>query len=76
MITMGILYDLVFGVFILTALAATLGNFIDKKLHTSPFLAITLGLAAIIFGLIRLVVKANQLEEKENTMHKTSEKQK
>lgn len=62
---MGILYDLVFGVFILTALAATLGNFIDKKLHTSPFLAISLGLAAIVFGLIRLVVKANQLEEKE-----------
>lgn len=63
---MGILYDLVFGVFILTALAATLGNFIDKKLHTTPFLAISLGLAAIVFGLIRLVVKASQLEGKEN----------
>lgn len=73
---MGILYDLVFGVFILTALAATLGNFLDKKFHTSPFLAIILGLSAIIFGLIRLVLKANQLEEKEATLNKVPKEKK
>lgn len=63
---MGMLYDLVFGVFVLTALAATLGNFLDKKFHTTPWLAIILGLAAIIFGLIRLVLKANELDKKES----------
>ena len=58
---MGLLYDLILGVFILTALAATLGNYLDKKFHTSPFLAIILGIAAIILGLSRLVIKSNQI---------------
>ena len=50
---MGLLYDLIFGVFILTALAATLGNYLDKKFNTSPALA-------IIFGLARLIIKSNE----------------
>lgn len=58
---MGLLYDLIFGVFILTALAATLGNFLDKKFYTSPFLAIAFGILAIILGLARLVIKSNQI---------------
>ena len=62
---MGLLYDLIFGVFILTALAATLGNFLDKKLHTSPFLAIAFGILAIILGLARLVIKSNQIYKEE-----------
>lgn len=63
---MGILYDLIFGVFVLTFLAALLGNFLDKKFHTSPIFAILLGLAAIIFGLARLVIKANEIDKKQN----------
>ncbi len=63
---MGLLYDLIFGVFILTALAATLGNFLDKKFHTTPFLAITLGILAVIFGLVRLVIKSNEIYKEES----------
>ncbi len=59
------LYDLIFGVFVLTFLATCLGNYIDHKIHTTPFLAISLGLLAIVFGLIRLVEKAIDLEKKE-----------
>ena len=58
---MGLLYDLIFGVFILTALAATLGNYLDKKFNTSPALAIIFGILAIIFGLARLIIKSNEL---------------
>lgn len=61
---MGLLYDLIFGVFILTALAATFGNFIDKKFNTSPWFAIGFGIIAIIFGLSRMVIKANELQKK------------
>lgn len=63
---MGLLYDLIFGVFILTALAATLGNYLDKKFNTSPWLAILLGIAAIILGLARLVIKANEIGKSKN----------
>jgi F0F1-type ATP synthase assembly protein I len=62
---MGMLYDLIFGVFVLTFLATYFGNFLDKRLHTSPWFAISLGLLAIIFGLARLVIKANDLDKKE-----------
>ena len=62
---MGLLYDLIFGVFILTALAATFGNYLDKKFHTTPLFAIVFGLFAIFFGLTRLVVKANEIYKKE-----------
>lgn len=58
---MGLLYDLIFGVFILTAIAATIGNFLDKKLNTLPLFSILLGLLAIVFGLARLVIKSNEL---------------
>ncbi|MBI3590430.1 MAG: hypothetical protein HY094_03505 [Candidatus Melainabacteria bacterium] len=58
---MGLLYDLIFGVFVLTALLATFGNYLDKKFHTSPALAIIFGITAIIFGLARLVIKSNQI---------------
>ena len=58
---MGLLYDLIFGVFILTALAATLGNYLDKKFHTTPALAIIFGIFAIIFGLTRLIMKSNEI---------------
>lgn len=62
---MGLLYDLIFGVFVLTALAATFGSFLDKKFHTSPFIAISAGILAIIFGLARLIIKSNELYKKE-----------
>ena len=58
---MGLLYDLIFGVFILTAIAATFGNYLDKKFHTTPALAILLGILAIILGLGRLVIKSNEI---------------
>ena len=58
---MGLLYDLIFGVFILTALAATFGNYLDKKFNTAPWLAVLFGIIAIIFGLARLVIKANEI---------------
>lgn len=61
---MALLYDLIFGVFILTALAATLGNYLDKYFHTTPWLSILFGIVAIIFGLARLVIKSNQLYKK------------
>ena len=61
---MGMLYDLIFGVFVLTAIAATFGNYLDKKLNTTPALSITLGILAIIFGLTRLIIKANQIDKK------------
>lgn len=58
---MGLLYDLIFGVFILTAIAATAGNYLDRKFHTTPALAIIFGILAIIFGLARLVLKSNEI---------------
>ena len=64
MLQMGLLYDLIFGVFVLTALAAILGNYLDKKFHTSPALSIIFGILAIIFGLVRLVVKSNEIYKK------------
>ena len=63
---MGLLYDLIFGVFILTALAATFGNYLDKKFNTSPWLAILFGITAIIFGLARLIIKANEIGKPKN----------
>lgn len=67
---MGLLYDLIFGVFILTALLATLGNYLDKKLGTTPWLAIAFGITAIILGLFRLVMKASELGASENKIQK------
>ena len=63
---MGMLYDLVFGVFVLTFLATCFGNYLDKRFHTTPILAISLGLLAIVFGLTRLILKANELDKKQN----------
>ena len=62
---MGLLYDLIFGVFVLTALAATFGNFLDKKIGTTPALSITFGLLAIVLGLARLVLKSNEIYKKD-----------
>ena len=58
---MGLLYDLIFGVFVLTALAATFGNYLDKKFHSTPALSILFGIIAIVFGLARLVIKSNEI---------------
>lgn len=58
---MGLLYDLIFGVFVLTALAATFGNYLDKIFHLTPILSISLGIIAIIFGLARLIIKSNEI---------------
>ena len=58
---MGLLYDLIFGVFILTALAATFGNYLDKIFHSTPALSILFGIIAIIFGLARLIIKSNEI---------------
>jgi len=59
---MGLLYDLIISVFVLTALAAIFGNFLDKKLNTLPFFSIAFGILAIIFGLARLVVKSAKID--------------
>ena len=67
---MGLLYDLIFGVFVLTALAAILGNYLDKKFGSTPILSIILGLLAIIFGLLRLVIKSNELYKKQTNENK------
>ncbi len=62
---MGLLYDLIFGVFVLTAIAATIGHYLDKRFHTNPFLSITFGIIAIIFGLARLIIKSNEIYNKQ-----------
>ena len=67
---MGLLYDLIFGVFILTGLAATFGNYLDKKFHTTPALSITLGIIAIIFGLARLIIKSNEISKRNENKDK------
>lgn len=67
---MGLLYDLIFGVFILTALAAIFGNFLDKKFNTTPALSIIFGLLAIILGLTRLVIKSNEIYKKNSNGQK------
>jgi len=59
----GLLYDLIFSVFILTAIAAMFGNYLDKKFHTSPTLSILFGIIAIIFGLARLVIKSKEIDK-------------
>ena len=64
--SMGLLYDLIFGVFILTAISATFGNYLDKRFHTSPALSIAFGIFAIIFGLARLIIKSNQIYRDSN----------
>lgn len=58
---MGLLYDLIFGVFVLTALAAVFGNYLDKIFHSTPLLSILFGIIAIIFGLARLIIKSNEV---------------
>ncbi len=58
---MRLLYDLIFSVFVLTALAATFGNYLDKIFHSTPALSILFGITAIIFGLTRLVIKSNEI---------------
>lgn len=64
---MGILIDLIFGVFVLTALATTFGYYLDKNFGTTPFISIILGILAIIFGLTRLILKSNEIYKKEST---------
>ena len=58
---MGLLYDLILGVFVLTALAAAFGNYLDKKFHSTPLLSILFGITAIIFGLARMIIKSNEI---------------
>ena len=58
---MGLLYDLILGVFVLTAVAATFGNYLDKKFHSTPALSILFGIIAIVFGLARLIMKSNEI---------------
>ena len=58
---MGLLYDLIFGVFVLTAIAATFGNYLDKIFHVTPLLSILFGIIAIIFGLARMIIKSNEI---------------
>ena len=60
-VLVGLLYDLIFGVFILTALAAAFGNYLDKIFHLTPALSILFGIIAIMFGLARLVIKSNEI---------------
>ena len=38
-----------------------IGNYLDKKFHTTPALSVLFGILAIIFGLLRLVIKSNQI---------------
>jgi len=57
----GTLYDLIFGVFVLTALAAAFGNYLDKIFHSTPALSILFGIIAIIFGLARMIIKSNEI---------------
>ena len=70
---MGLLYDLIFGVFVLTGISATFGHYLDKKFNTSPWLSVIFGLLAIIFGLARLVIKSNEIAEK-NSQDEKSDK--
>ena len=71
---MGLLYDLIFGVFILTALAATFGNYLDKRFHISPVLSISFGLIAIITGLVRLIIKSNELYKNDSENYENKQR--
>lgn len=71
---MGLLYDLIFGVFVITALAATFGNYLDKKFHTTPTLSIIFGILAVIFGLARLVIKSNEIYKNQSTENENKDK--
>ena len=71
---MGLLYDLIFGVFVLTALAAAFGNYLDRIFHVTPLLSILFGIIAIIFGLARLIIKSNEIYK--NTSKNNEDKNK
>ncbi len=71
---MGLLYDLIFGVFVLTALAAAFGNYLDRLFHTTPMLSILFGIIAIIFGLARMVIKSNEIYKKSSDEYKDKNK--
>jgi F0F1-type ATP synthase assembly protein I len=53
--------DAVLGAALLVAGGVWLGNFLDSKLHTSPWLVITLSLVGGGLGLWRLIRKAMQM---------------
>ncbi|MCF7925860.1 MAG: AtpZ/AtpI family protein [Candidatus Izimaplasma sp.] len=40
-----------------------LGRFLDTKLHTNPLFTVTLAFAAIVIGVIRLIKRANDMED-------------
>lgn len=55
----------VIGIAVMVALGAWGGTWLDDKLHTTPWLAISLALAGMVLGLTRMVVKAIQADKAE-----------
>jgi F0F1-type ATP synthase assembly protein I len=62
--------DAVIGAAVLTGLGAWAGLFLDEKLNSSPWFAVTLGLAGAGLGLTRMVKKALEAEKRDTLEHK------
>lgn len=56
--------DAVLGAAVLLALGVYGGAWIDNKLHSSPWVSVTLSILGAGLGLARMVAKANALESK------------
>jgi len=57
--------DSILGAAVLIILGTWAGGFLDQKLHTGPWLSISLALLGAGLGLARLVIKAIKLGEPE-----------
>jgi len=55
--------DCVVGAAVLIALGAWAGGFLDQQWHTTPLLALVLALLGGTCGLVRMVIKANKVNE-------------
>jgi F0F1-type ATP synthase assembly protein I len=55
----------VVGIAVMVALGAWGGMWLDDRLHTTPWLAISLSLLGMVLGLTRMVVKAIQADKAE-----------
>lgn len=56
----------VIGIAVMVALGAWGGTWLDDKMRTTPWLAISLALVGMVLGLTRMVVKAIQADKAES----------
>lgn len=55
--------EAILGAGILIALGTWGGNWLDQKLHTAPWLSISLSIIGAGLGLARLIIKAQQINQ-------------